>query len=166
MAFKIINTKWLFIFFAVIVFSACTSTIKAETPRYALGTVEGKQILEQFPKFAKAFDNFVISKEQQEQVKKWPNKLHIDVYFGTWCHDSQREIPRFLKVMQLNTDINVNLVALDYDKSDPKGLAEQQGVKYTPTMIIYYDNKELGRVIERPKVSLIDDISALLNVIE
>jgi hypothetical protein len=36
-------------------------------------------------------------------------------------------------------------------------------IKYTPTFIVYQNNQEIGRVIERPKVSLIADINEFIQ---
>jgi len=54
------------------------------------------------------------------------------------------------------------LFGLDYTKSEPSGRAKIHDIKYTPTFIVYQNNREIGRIIERPKVSLIADISAML----
>ena len=40
----------------------------------------------------------VLSDEELIQIKHWPDDLHIDIYFGTWCHDSQREVPKIIIV--------------------------------------------------------------------
>ena len=83
--------------------------------------------------------------------------------FGTWCHDSQREVPRLLKTFDLSgLEVpKLTLVAVDRKKTDPLGLAKQYGLRYTPTFILLNDGKELGRVIERPKTGLTQDLKAL-----
>ena len=40
-------------------------------------------------------------------------------------------------------------------------MADAMGIKYTPTFIFYVGDRELGRIVERPEVSLILDISRL-----
>ena len=105
---------------------------------------------------------FTLSDEDLKQVTHWPDDLHIDIYFGTWCHDSQREVPKMLNILKENNGISSQLIALDYDKSDPQGLANTNGIKYTPTFIVSMGNKELGRIIERPTLSLVADITAMI----
>ena len=96
-------------------------------------------------------------------MQSLPDDLVIDIYFATWCHDSQREVPRLLKALQTKPDIKINLVSLDYQKQEPTGRAAQAGVKFTPTFIVSREGKELGRIIERPKIDLVSDISAMIN---
>jgi len=71
-------------------------------------------------------------------------------------------VPRFLKVLSENADMTSRLIGLDYNKSEPKGTAKIHDIKFTPTFIVYRDNKEIGRIIERPKISLTADISSML----
>jgi thiol-disulfide isomerase/thioredoxin len=80
----------------------------------------------------------------------------VRVLFGTWCHDSQREIPKLLRMLE---DINlkpekISLIGLDYDKNEPLNRGEMLGVKRTPTIIFYKDEIEIGRIEETPKIML------------
>ncbi len=130
---------------------------------YALGEVHQQKLLTQYESFSSSYQEFEVKSGQTEQVKQWPSSLKIDVYFGTWCHDSQREVPHLLKALQVNSEIEVTLLALDYQKSEPQGRAKQADIKYTPTFVVSFAGKEIGRIIERPKESLVDDITAMLN---
>ena len=128
-----------------------------------LGDVETDTLLAQYPLFSKEYQSFDITQQQTARMKEWPAQLTIDVYFGTWCHDSQREVPRLLKALAANTSVELNLIALDYQKSEPEGRAKRANVKYTPTFVVSLSGKEIGRIIERPKISLVDDISNMLE---
>jgi thiol-disulfide isomerase/thioredoxin len=80
--------------------------------------------------------------------------ISVKVLFGTWCHDSQREIPKLLRMLE---DINlkpekISLIGLDYDKKEPLNRGEMLGVKRTPTIIFYKDEIEIGRIEETPKI--------------
>ena len=82
--------------------------------------------------------------------------ISVRVLFGTWCHDSQREIPKLLRMLE---DINlkpekISLIGLDYDKNEPLNRGEMLGVKRTPTIIFYKDEIEIGRIEETPKIML------------
>ena len=82
--------------------------------------------------------------------------ISVRVLFGTWCHDSQREIPKLLRMLK---DINlkpekISLIGLDYDKNEPLNRGEMLGVKRTPTIIFYKDEIEIGRIEETPKIML------------
>ncbi len=144
-----------------LVFVGCS--YNNDTVEYALGEVNQQELIAHYQTFALSYQKFDIKKEQTEQIKQWPATLNIDIYFATWCHDSQREVPHLLKALQKNNQVTVLLIALDYQKSEPQERAKQAKVKYTPTFIVSLAGKEIGRIIEKPKKSLVDDISAMLK---
>jgi thioredoxin 1 len=127
-----------------------------------IGNTTTDALFQSVDKFNRNYQAFEPTFADKKRVEGWPRNLHIDLYFGTWCHDSEREVPKLLKLAALSPQTNINLVALDYNKQEPKGRAEQQGVKYTPTIIVYLHNKEIGRIVERPKDSITEDIEAML----
>ena len=141
--------------------SACNSTEISE-PDFAVGEIDQKQLMQEHPLFNRGFATEMSSEEQNALVKQWPNDLHIDVYFGTWCHDSQREVPKFLKLMSEHPEVSYRLVSLDYQKSDPRGLAADDEVKYTPTFVIKKSDNEIGRIVENTKENYAKDISNML----
>lgn len=128
----------------------------------AIGEISQQKLIHDYDSFQQSYQAFALSEQEVAAIKAWPNNLHIDIYFGSWCHDSQREVPRLLKVLAENRTVSYRLIGLDYDKSEPNGSAKNHDIRYTPTFVVYKDNKELGRIIERPTVSLTADISAML----
>jgi len=144
--------------FLVFSLFACANA-SDKTPGIAVGEISKQVLLAEYAKFSSQYHGFSLTDKQAEQVRTWPKELVIDVYFGTWCHDSQREVPRLLKALAENPQIKVNLYALDGKKSDPQGRAKQAGVKYTPTMIVTLAGKQIGRIIESPKQDLVTDIN-------
>lgn len=129
----------------------------------SVGVITKQALLAQDKRFAEPYQQFLLTPQDVKTIKSWSSDIHIEVFFGTWCHDSQREVPRFLKIFTQNQQVPIKLFALDYQKSDPSGQAKIKGIVYTPTFIIYRGNKELGRIIERPKSSLVSDIDDLLK---
>lgn len=141
------------------------SALAGNNDDFALGMINEEKLLNNFQGFNENFQQFKLSESEQKMIANWPKTLKVDVYFGTWCHDSEREVPKLLKLLNANKYITATLIALDYKKQDPQQLARLNRVKYTPTIIIYSDESkkvELGRIIERPKKSLIEDINQLL----
>lgn len=141
--------------------SACASS-HANDAEMAVGEISSHKLINENKSFMQSYRAFKLSDNDLAEVNRWPNDLHVDVYFGTWCHDSQREVPRFLKIVSEKADLSNRLIGLDYEKSEPSGSAKSHDIKYTPTFVVYQNNKEIGRIVERPKVSLAADISAML----
>lgn len=93
------------------------------------------------------------------------NGVQVKVFMGTWCHDSQREVPRLFKILEsLSFDQNnLTLVSLSLDKSTPSGLEKGLDIQRTPTFIFFKDGTELGRIVETPRDSLENDILKIVS---
>ncbi|WP_284245200.1 thioredoxin family protein [Thalassotalea insulae] len=127
-----------------------------------IGKTTQTELFNQFNGFAQDYQHFLVNEVQQQQIQNWPDDITIDVFFGTWCHDSQREVPQLLKLLSYNPNISISLVALDYHKSEPLGLAEANNIQFTPTFIVYRHGREMGRIIERANSSIVKDINQML----
>lgn len=91
----------------------------------------------------------------------------IEVYLGTWCDDSQREVPRLLKVLDVmkekhGRDVPVTFVAIDRSKKKPADLIEGKSIDKVATIIVYRGSQELGRISEKPQGLLEDDLLAIV----
>ncbi len=137
--------------FVVLGLSGCkhTETARAQVEHH-VGEISEQELNTRYALFEQSYQAFEVPEEQLAMIRSLPDGLTMDVYFGTWCHDSQREVPRMLKLLS-NKELKVNLVALDFSKQDPQGLAIKNNVKYTPTFILRKNGVEVGRIIERPQ---------------
>lgn len=140
---------------------ACAQDNDVDIP---VGVISADHLLAEFPLFTQEYHDFELSQSQLAQIHNWPENLQVFIYFGTWCHDSQREVPRMLKVLAQNPTISAHLIALNLKKADPDGLSVSSNVLFTPTFVILVDDKEIGRITERPKTTLIGDINAMLTI--
>jgi thiol-disulfide isomerase/thioredoxin len=93
----------------------------------------------------------------------------IEIFLGTWCGDSRREVPRMLKMLESSGyDIQkVKLVfvsnAADMYKQSPQHEETGKNIKRVPTLIVYSQQTEIGRIIEYPVVSLEKDLLSILK---
>lgn len=104
-----------------------------------------------------------------EAMKKIENNIHdyeIKLFMGTWCADSRRETPKFLKLLDLanfNYD-NIEMIAVDYDKTTESGEEIELGIEYVPTIIFYKNGKEVNRFVEYPRgESIEEDIAKIVT---
>ena len=83
--------------------------------------------------------------------------------FGTWCHDSKREVPRMLRILDsIGMPFEkISLIAVDIRKSEPGGRGKLFNIKRTPTFIFFKEGEEVGRIIERPDVNLESDLKKI-----
>lgn len=89
--------------------------------------------------------------------------VELVLLFGSWCHDSQREVPRLLALLEQLPALSVRAVGVDTRKREPVGLTQAFDLKYTPTLVVLRDGVEVGRIVETPKVNWARDIANLLE---
>jgi thiol-disulfide isomerase/thioredoxin len=89
----------------------------------------------------------------------------IYVFLGSWCDDSQREVPRFIKIMEtfpIFNNVSIRYFCLDGNKQCDIINPEDYYIDLVPTFIFYKRGNELCRIIEQPRVTLENDIKDLL----
>lgn len=132
-----------------------------------IGWLNQQQIFDPLPEFRLEKEKYQPDTESVEILKKTTADVQIIVFLGTWCSDSKREVPRFLKIMELvqNPKITFKLLGLDRSKRDAEGLAEKYQVEYVPTFVVLHDEKEIGRIVETPTVGLEQDLIEILALL-
>ena len=88
--------------------------------------------------------------------------VEIKIVLGTWCHDSQREVPRFYKILN-DHEAQTEMIALDRKKQAPNNELQGIEITHTPTFIFYKNGQELNRIVERPIESLEKDMVKILK---
>ncbi len=91
----------------------------------------------------------------------------LEVYSGTWCSDSQREVPKLLKIEEVlhekfGKELPARYVAVDRSKTKPESLIADKHIEKVPTFIYYRGDKELGRIVEKPAGLFEDDLLAIV----
>ncbi len=101
------------------------------------------------------------------QLKKVMTNKNIltTIVMGSWCGDSQDQVPRFYKIIDVlgYSDSKVTLYCVDRTKKTDKGETDNLNITLVPTFIFYKDGKELGRITESPKETLEKDILEILT---
>lgn len=119
--------------------------------------------------FEKNYISYVVNDSISSQVKPMIEKMKVVMYLGTWCGDSKREVPRMLKILDA-ADVEKNqvkLIMLDNKDSTYKQSPghEEKGLNIhrVPTFIIYEHDKEIGRIVESPVVTLEKDLFSIVK---
>ena len=117
-----------------------------------------------YPEFREVFDRAVIEPEFIGLISQVSEGADFLVFLGTWCGDSRREVPRFLRIVQeagIDED-HVQLYNLDHSKKSPDGLTERWTIERVPTFIVLRNGSEVGRIVERPRSTLEGDLLSIL----
>ena len=134
----------------------------ADRYRYPVGDISQAQLLERHEVFKRNYDAYEVT----AKIDGLPADLKVKILFGTWCHDSEREVPRMLKLLVASgvKEDNISLISLDIRKEEPEGRAKALDVRLTPTFIFSTGGMEIGRIVERPTESLKTDLAAIVGL--
>lgn len=116
--------------------------------------------------YESGFNNYSYDIEVFNQIKGISREdLSVKIVLGTWCPDSRREVPRFMRIME-SWDFpreNITFIGVDNAKLSPVAEYESLNIERVPTFILYRNNIEIGRIIEVPETSLEQDMLNILT---
>ena len=89
----------------------------------------------------------------------------IVVFLGTWCDDSHYLIPKFVKVLQLAGYplSTITMYGVDREKTTKGGENKKYSITLVPTIILFKDGKEAGRITESAQKSIEGDLAAIVK---
>lgn len=119
-----------------------------------------------FPWMTEHYNQYEPNKTIVLDLKEKLEGVTIKTFMGTWCEDSQREIPHLYKILNASNynDVNMQIVAVSHDKDTPNGYEKDLEIAYVPTIIFYKENTEIGRFVEYAQgASLEEDIRTILK---
>lgn len=119
--------------------------------------------------FNKSYSDYKVDTTTVLQIEPRLQQITMEIFLGTWCGDSRREVPHMLKILEtahVDTN-NIRLIFVDNTgdayKQSPQHEEAGKNIHHVPTFIIYKGNKEVNRIIESPVVSLEKDLAAILT---
>ncbi len=104
-------------------------------------------------------------KEVISELKKHREGLSVVIVLGTWCSDSQEQVPKFLKVLdriRLPKE-QEEFICVDRNKEGGDVDVSKYDISLVPTFIIKRNGKEIGRIIETPIRSLEEDLLGIVQ---
>ena len=99
-----------------------------------------------------------------EQIKSFSDSINIQIFMGTWCSDSRREVPRFFKVIDgLSFDERkIEIINVNRKKKSPTHEERNKNIEFVPTFLIIKNGTEIGRIVEFPMITLEGDLLSIL----
>jgi hypothetical protein len=94
-----------------------------------------------------------------EVLKAKAGKYQLVLFAGTWCEDSHQLLPVYFKTFQAAgvPDSALTVIGVDRQKTTIANLHKVFNVPKTPTLIVLKEGRELGRIEEFGKTSLVDN---------
>ena len=146
---------------ATVAFTACTTSFESfgEFSRTQLQNSEHNSW------FTDNYDAHPLNETLASQIDSLFSEIEVTIFMGTWCEDSQREVPGFFRIIDaLNANNQINrMIGLNEDKISHDGSAEEAGISNVPTFIFSKKGEEINRIVEFPIISLEQDILDILQ---
>jgi tetratricopeptide (TPR) repeat protein len=163
------------IFFIMTMLCACATSYTQALPvkpAILLGSV-GREELARAP-FNEWFDlNYQSYNPDSTTISKLSaidkKSYSIRIFLGTWCGDSRREVPAFLKILdQISFPAEkVSMIGVGASdslyKQSPSHEEKGEGIFRVPVFIILKNGREINRINEYPGLSLEKDLELLLG---
>jgi len=100
-----------------------------------------------------------------EFIKLKKTGLNITIVMGTWCEDSQNHVPKLLKILnQVHFPENqIKIYCVNREKQITEPTLKSMNINYVPTILIFKETIEIGRIVENPIESLEKDLLEIIK---
>jgi thiol-disulfide isomerase/thioredoxin len=115
--------------------------------------------------FETGYNQYYVDPQWVEEHQGLLDGLQFKLFLGTWCEDSEREVPGMFKLLDaLGLDQNsMEIYAMDKNKITAANFEKGLNIINIPTLIVYKDGEEMNRIVELTIESLEKDLSKILK---
>ena len=100
------------------------------------------------------------------RLRSLGREVRIEVFFGSWCSDCAAHLPAFFKILDLVDSplLKVSYTGLPREREKRGAYAKDRVIERIPTIIVFVDGREEGRIVETPRKTLEEDLAAILGL--
>jgi len=114
--------------------------------------------------FNKNYADYTIDSATASQLNPLLKDKTFELFLGTWCGDSKREIPRMFKILRYAgvQPSQIKMIMVDtHDslyKQSPAHEEKGKNIFRVPDLLVYSQGREMNRIVEHPVASLEKDL--------
>ena len=150
---------------ASLVLGGCASKVPTKSEVIEVGWLQ-RSVFEkpELHQFVANYDTVKVDQDLAGMIRNVNTGVDFLVFLGTWCSDSRREVPHFLKIAdECGIDTSrIRLYGLDRSKKSVEGISEKYHIERVPTFIFLKNGDEVGRITEKPTGTLEADVLSIL----
>lgn len=150
---------------SMVMAGGCSGSAPTGRELILTGWIEGSRIVSPaLPGFRARYDTVAVNENLAVMIGGLSGDLETVVFLGTWCGDSRREVPHFMRIAEksgIPTE-RIRYYGLDRTKKSPDGLTDAYRIERVPTFIFLMGGKEIGRIVELPRSTLEGDLFEIL----
>ncbi len=126
------------------------------------GTLSVEKLEAEISEFRRNREEYQPQDSWLSYLRQAQNAYGLVVAMGTWCSDSREQVPRLLKVLDLlgraSPFRQVTLLGIDRSKKVVPAASFPYGaVEKVPTIVVTFSGAEVGRIVETPLSSSIEE---------
>ncbi|WP_185957210.1 TlpA family protein disulfide reductase [Gracilimonas mengyeensis] len=128
----------------------------AQSSAQLIGEVTKEQILKSDRIYEIYFNRYQPENEAVEYLQALQDSISIYVFWGSWCPESKKQVPRLIKTLDRagNENINAHYIGTDAQKKFPKEFLKKFDIKYIPTVMVLKSQLEVGRIDQKPNIPI------------
>ncbi|MEB2777116.1 hypothetical protein SYJ56_17510 [Algoriphagus sp. D3-2-R+10] len=165
-------------YFLITLFLFLSSILLAQTPKTYINAAGDKHLAGEFKletlKSDSSYQTWYVENERLFNLSgkntDWKNAFEnseVEIFLGTWCGDSKRWVPQFIKLWkELGLEESQLKFTALYDgeelyKQGPNGEEKGKLIHRVPTFIFKKEGKEFSRIVEFPVNDLETDLAQI-----
>lgn len=117
------------------------------------------------------YERYTPNADAVKYIKSQKGKFKIKMVMGFWCDDSKLYVPQLIKTLDVakwDTDDNDQLKIFGVDKNKEAGFEgfKALNIVKVPTIIVYSNDREIGRIEEKPLLTIEEDLMKIMKSID
>lgn len=162
--------KTILLLFACTVFGAGKLHAQSSTDTVLVGPCSRADL--HAPAFKRHFQEpeLLHDGERSNALAEALDHTSLILFLGTWCEDSRDHVPMLLAELEAahfpigETDNpRWSMICVDESKTKPAKAVSERSVEYVPTLIVLQNGKEVGRIVETPRIGWTEDLLELVR---
>ena len=147
-----------------VIISVC-SILCLSSEKELTGPLSKDDILQNIPEWQELVASYIPDSGIMEKIKAIHKEIRVEIFLGTWCPDCKKHVSAYFKIMEMadNPHISTSYVGIPREREARKEFIQGKNIVRIPAFIIYFQNQEIGRIIETPAKSVEED---LIDIIE
>jgi thiol-disulfide isomerase/thioredoxin len=129
-----------------------------------VGPLPKEKILEALPEWARLAKAYEPNIRAVDAIHYFSKPARIRVFFASWNPDGKALTAAFLRTMEMadNSAVAVEWIGVSKDMKEPSEALRSGAVDKVPTLIVFVEGVEKGRVIGAPQFTIEEDVASLL----
>ncbi len=131
-----------------------------------VGPADRETILERCPAWTAIAAAYQPDPEAVAKLAGLDREVRVEVYFGSWCSDSEAHVSAFFKVLDMADTplLRAACIGVPEAKDRRAPYVSGRGVEKLPTFVVLVDGREAGRIVETPQKTVEADLVRILGL--